>query len=55
MRKFVLSFVLFLTAGSMLTSCGLFRGGKSEKCPAYTSVGSDKVLDITEMPENQSR
>ena len=41
MKKFFSLFALVVLISISTSSCGLFGGGKSEKCPAYSSIASD--------------
>lgn len=45
MRKYFLYVAAAVTFSVSLSSCGLFGGGKSEKCPAYTAVPSGDSAD----------
>ncbi|HRJ40045.1 MAG TPA: hypothetical protein PK798_14765 [Flavobacteriales bacterium] len=55
MRKVIFSVAAVALMVMSLSSCGLFRAGKHEKCPAYSSVSTVQNSDLTELPENGNR
>lgn len=55
MRKFLYSTIAILVLGASVSSCGLFRGGKGDKCPAYSSVSTETESDLALSQEKASR
>lgn len=40
MKKFFSLFAFLILVSLTTSSCGLFGGGKSERCPAYSAIPS---------------
>jgi hypothetical protein len=55
MRKVIFSVAALALLVSTLSSCGLFRGGKHEKCPAYSAVPTEGESDLAEKPSDEIR